>query len=92
MLNHLKHNKIHSLFPMFFFLSLGRQVWTNNHTVKDYNRVTFPVILNMAPYAFLTKIWYPYQLAVGISHPAIPERLRSLHGIPQNIRPTDSIE
>jgi hypothetical protein len=40
--------------------------------VKDCSRVPFPVMLDMALYAFLTKKWYPYQLAAGISHPAIP--------------------
>jgi hypothetical protein len=54
-----QQNFIHS-FPRFFFLSLGRQVSTNDHMVKDYSRVTFPVMLDMAPYAFLTKIWYLY--------------------------------
>jgi hypothetical protein len=48
-----QQNIIHS-FPRFF-LSLGRHVWTNDHMVKDGSRVTFPVTLDMAPYAFLTK-------------------------------------
>jgi hypothetical protein len=39
--------------------------------VKDCSRVTFPVMLDMAPYVFLTKNRYPYQLAAGTSHPAI---------------------
>jgi hypothetical protein len=43
--------------------------------VKDCTRVTFPVMLDMAPYAFLAKDCYPYQLTAGISHPAIRERL-----------------
>jgi hypothetical protein len=41
-------------FPRFFFLSLSRHVWTNDHMVKDCSRVTFPVMLDMVPYAFLT--------------------------------------
>jgi hypothetical protein len=41
-------------FPMFFFLSLGRHVWTNDHMVEDCSHFTFPVMLDMATYAFLT--------------------------------------
>jgi hypothetical protein len=44
--------------------------------VKEYGRVTFSTMLDMAPYASLTKIWYPYQLAPGISHPAIPRTIK----------------
>jgi hypothetical protein len=62
-------------FPRFFFLSLSHHVWTNNHMVKDYSRVKFPVILDMV---FLTR--------------QSRERLKSLNDVPQNIRPTDSIE
>jgi hypothetical protein len=43
-------------FPKPFFLSFGRQVWTNNHIVKDCSRITFSIMLDMAPYPFLTKI------------------------------------
>jgi hypothetical protein len=60
------------LFPRLFFLSLGRHVGTNGHMVKDCTRVTFPVMFDMVPYAFLTKIWYPYQLGADISHLTIP--------------------
>jgi hypothetical protein len=67
--------KVHS-FPRFLFLSFGRQVSTNDHMVKDCSHVTFPVMLDMAPYAFLTKNWYLYQLAAGISHPAIPRTMK----------------
>jgi hypothetical protein len=44
--------------------------------VKDCRRVTFPIMLDMAPYAFMTKNGYPYQLAAGISHPAIPRTIK----------------
>jgi dTDP-4-dehydrorhamnose reductase len=42
-------------FPRFFFSSLSRYIWTNNHMMKDSIRITLPVMLDMAPYAFLTK-------------------------------------
>jgi hypothetical protein len=44
--------------------------------VKDCSPITFPVMLDMAPYAFLTKNCYPYQLAGGISDPAIPRTIK----------------
>jgi hypothetical protein len=44
--------------------------------MKDGSRVTFPVMLGMAPDAFLTKTWYPDQLASGISRPAIPRTIK----------------
>jgi hypothetical protein len=59
---------------------------------KDYRPVTFPVMLDMAPYASLTKNRYPYQLAAGISHSAITKTIKPFHDVPQNIRPTDPIE
>jgi hypothetical protein len=43
-----QQNFVHS-FPRFFFLSLGRHAWTNDHMVKDCSRVTFPVMLDMSP-------------------------------------------
>jgi hypothetical protein len=43
---------------------------------KDCSHIAFPVMLDMAPYAFLTKHWSPYQLAAGISHPAIPRTIK----------------
>jgi hypothetical protein len=63
-------------FPRFFFWSLSRHVWTNDHMVKDCSRVTLPVILDMVPHAFLTKTWYPYQLVAATSHPAIPRTIK----------------
>jgi hypothetical protein len=69
-----KRNFIRS-FPRFFFLSLGRHVWINGHMMKYYSHVTFPVMLDMAPYTFLTKNWHPYQLVAGISHRAIPRTI-----------------
>jgi hypothetical protein len=42
--------------------------------VKDYRRVTIPVILNMTPYAVQTENRYRHQLAVVISHLANPEK------------------
>jgi hypothetical protein len=59
---------------------------------KDCSRVTFPVMPDMALYAFLTKNgalinWLPAFLTQQSR-----ERLRSLHDVPQNIRPMDSIE
>jgi hypothetical protein len=72
-----KTTKFHSFIPRFFFLSLSHQdhVWTNDLVVKDC-RVTFPVMLDMAPYPFVTKNWYLYRLAVGISHPVIPRTMK----------------
>jgi hypothetical protein len=60
--------------------------------VKDGRRVPFPIMLDMAPYAFLTKIvtFINWLLAFLIRQSR--ERLRSLHNVPQNIWPTDSIE
>jgi hypothetical protein len=43
-------------FPRFFFLSLGRHVWPNDHMLKHWSRITFPIMLDMAPHAFLAKI------------------------------------
>jgi hypothetical protein len=43
---------------------------------KDCNRVSFPVMLDMAPSALLTKNWHPYQLATGVSHPAMPRMIK----------------
>jgi hypothetical protein len=60
--------------------------------VKDYSRVAFPVMLNMAPHAFLTNNCYPYQFTAGISHLAIPRMSKVIIDVPQNVRPTDSIE
>jgi hypothetical protein len=51
-------------FPRFFFLSLGRYVWGNNHMAKDCRRVAFPVMFDMTPYAVQTENRYHYQLAV----------------------------
>jgi hypothetical protein len=84
--------KFHSFLRLFFF-SLGRNLWTNDHMVKYYSRVTFPVMLDMAPYAFLAKKivtlinWLP-ECLIRQSR----ERINSLYDVPQNIRPTDSIE
>jgi hypothetical protein len=60
--------------------------------VKYCRRVAFPVMLDMAPYPFLTEIvtfisWLPVFLTRQSRG-----RLRSLHDIPQNIRLTDLIE
>jgi hypothetical protein len=44
--------------------------------VKDCSRVTFPVMLDMNPIAFLRKKGDPYQLAAAISHPAIPRTIK----------------
>jgi hypothetical protein len=87
----MQQNFICSL-PRFFFLSLDRHVWINNFMVKDCNRVTFPIMFDMVPYAFLTKIgtlvnWLPAFLTRQSR-----ERLKSSHDIPHNIPPTDSIE
>jgi hypothetical protein len=80
MLNHLKHIKISFIqFPGSSFLSLGHHVWTNVHLMKDCSHVTFPIMLDMAPYSFLTKNWCPYQLPAGISHPSV---LRAIKVIP----------
>jgi hypothetical protein len=59
-------------FPRFFFLSLGRHVWTNDYMAQDRSRATFPVILDIAPYPFLIKECSPYQLATGIDLSTIP--------------------
>jgi hypothetical protein len=60
--------------------------------VKYCSRVAFPVILEMAPYAFLARNCYPYQLAAGISHPAIPRTMKIITCRFSEYRPTDSIE
>jgi hypothetical protein len=86
-----QQNFIHS-FPRFFFFSLGRHVWINDHMVNDCSHVTFLVVFDMARYAFLTKNCCPYRLAAGISHPVIPGMIKVLHDVPQTIRPTDPIE
>jgi hypothetical protein len=63
-------------FLRFFFLSLGHHVWTRDRMVKDYSRVTFPVMFDVAPCPFLTKNCSLYQLAGGISHPAVPRTIK----------------
>jgi hypothetical protein len=70
-----KSNFIRS-FPGFFFLSFGRNIWTNDHMVKDCGRVTFPVMLDMTSCALQTENRYSDQLAAVISHPAIPRRIK----------------
>jgi hypothetical protein len=77
---------------MFFFLSLGGHVWTNDHMVKVCSRVTFRVMLDMTPYTFLTKIGTLINWPPAFRTRQSRERLRSLHHLPQNIRSTDSIE
>jgi ubiquitin C-terminal hydrolase len=42
--------------------------------VKDCLRATFPVILDMIPYAVQTKTRYRYQLAAVISHLGNPKK------------------
>jgi hypothetical protein len=61
-------------FPRFFFLSVVRYAWGNDHMAKDCRRVAFPVMLDMTPYAFQTENRYPYQLAAFISHLGNPEK------------------
>jgi hypothetical protein len=61
-------------FPRFFFLSLGRYVWENDHMVKDCCRVAFPVMLDMTPYAVQTENRSLYQLAAVISQLGNPEK------------------
>jgi hypothetical protein len=61
-------------FPRFFFFSLGRHVWGNDHMVKDCTRVTFPVTFDMTRYAVQTENCYRYQLATVISHLGNPEK------------------
>jgi hypothetical protein len=61
-------------FLRFFFLSLGRYVWGNDHMAKDCRRVDFPVMLDMTPYAVQTENRYPYQLTAVISHLGNPEK------------------
>jgi hypothetical protein len=60
--------------------------------LKDCSRVTFPIMLDMAPYAFLTKIITLINWPPAVLTRQRRERLRSLHDVLQNIRPTDSIE
>jgi hypothetical protein len=62
---------------MFFFLGLGRQGWTNEHMVKDCSRITFPVMFDMVPYAFLTKIVTLINGMLAFLTPQSRERLRS---------------
>jgi hypothetical protein len=61
-------------FPRFFFLSVGRYIWGNDHMAKDCGRVAFPVILEMIPQPTQTEKCYPDQLAAVISHLGNPEK------------------
>jgi hypothetical protein len=61
-------------FPRFFFLSLGRYVWGNDHMTKDHRRVAFPAMPNITPYAAQTENRYRYQLSAVISHLGNPEK------------------
>jgi hypothetical protein len=61
-------------FSRFFFLSLGRCVWGNDHMAKYRRRVAFPVMLDMTPDVIQTESRYPYQLAAVISHLGNPEK------------------
>jgi hypothetical protein len=63
-------------FSGFFFLSLGRHAWTHDHMLKVCSRATFPVMIDVAPYAFLTKSCYPCQLAADTSHSAIRRTIK----------------
>jgi hypothetical protein len=54
-ISQIEQNFIRS-FPGFFFWSLDRHVWTNDHMAKDCSRITFPVMLDMAPYVFWQKM------------------------------------
>jgi hypothetical protein len=47
-------------FPRFFFLSLGRYVWGNNHMAKDCRPVALPIMFDMTPYAVQTENHCPY--------------------------------
>jgi hypothetical protein len=59
-------------FPRFFFLSLSRHVWANDH-MKDCSRVIFPAMLDMAPYAFHTKKLLPFSIGCRDFSPGNPE-------------------
>jgi hypothetical protein len=60
--------------------------------VTEDCRVAFLVMFDMVPHAFLTKIVTHINWLSAFLTRQSRERLRSLHGVPQNIRPTDSIE
>jgi ubiquitin C-terminal hydrolase len=55
-------------FPMFLFLNLAREEWQFGHMEKDFPPITFPVMLDMTPYAFQRRSLCNYQLAAVISH------------------------
>jgi hypothetical protein len=61
-------------FPGFFFQSLGRYAWGNEHMIKVCRRVAFPAMLDMTQYAVQTENCHPYQLAAVISHLGNPEK------------------
>jgi hypothetical protein len=61
-------------FSRFFFVSLRRYVWGNDHMARDCRRVVFSVMLDMTPYAVQTENRHPYQLAAVISHLGNPEK------------------
>jgi hypothetical protein len=61
-------------FARFFFLSLGRYVWENDHMTKDCCRIAFPAMFDMTSYAVQTENCYPCQLAAVISHLGNPEK------------------
>jgi hypothetical protein len=55
-------------FPMSLFLNLGREEWQFGHMEKDFRPITFPVMLDITPYAFQRRSPCKYQLAAVISH------------------------
>ena len=57
-----------SFFPRFLFINLGRDMWNGMHMEKDCRRIDFPVILDLARYAFRQGICPRYQLGAVISH------------------------
>jgi hypothetical protein len=69
-------------FPRFFFFGLGRHAWTNDHMVKDCSRVTFPIMLNMAPYVLLAKIVTVINWLLAFLTRQSRERLKSLYDVP----------
>jgi hypothetical protein len=54
--------------------------------VKDYSRITFPVMFDMVPYAFLTNIATFINWLTEFLTRQSRKRLRSLHDVSQKIR------
>lgn len=62
-----------SVFPKFLFIHLGREVWNHDSIEKDCRSIAFPMMLDMAPYAFHRNAPAQYQLGGIIAHIGLPQ-------------------